>query len=236
MTLRVGSCFSGVGGLCGGFQDEGFQIAWQIEIDDAARGVLDHLYPGVPKFRDIRDVHGARYLDAQVRTWFKPLGADYTPEELDVAGKLKKLTPAQAMECVRLYDSGLSLSPIATYFGVSRQAMWDLVRRRTKMRPQKRCGAANHFYRGGETADDQAHNIVESAIEQGVLVRREACEVCNSSGTTAVKVVNGVVKLQADAPRYRQIGNGVVRPVARYVANRLKRVIESPELFEDPKS
>lgn len=59
--LRVGSVFAGVGGLCGGFQDEGFEIAWQVEIDDAARGVLDHLYPGVPKYRDIRDV-GAKCL------------------------------------------------------------------------------------------------------------------------------------------------------------------------------
>lgn len=54
--FRVGSLFAGVGGLCGGFQDEGFEIAWQCEIDDAARGVLDHLYPTVPKFKDIRDV------------------------------------------------------------------------------------------------------------------------------------------------------------------------------------
>lgn len=54
--FTVGSVFSGVGGLCGGFQDEGFEIAWQVELDDAARGVLDHLYPTVPKFKDIRDV------------------------------------------------------------------------------------------------------------------------------------------------------------------------------------
>lgn len=54
--FTVGSLFSGVGGLCGGFQDEGFEIAWQVELDDAASGVLDHLYPTVQKFKDIRDV------------------------------------------------------------------------------------------------------------------------------------------------------------------------------------
>lgn len=55
MTLRVGSLFSGVGGMDSGFEDEGFEIAWQCEIDPAARGVLDYLYPKVPKFADIRD-------------------------------------------------------------------------------------------------------------------------------------------------------------------------------------
>ncbi len=56
-----------------------------------------------------------------------------------------------------------------------------------------------------------------------------------ADGTTAIKIKNGVAVEQADAPRYKQIGNGVVRPVARYVARRLMRVMNSPELFEEPK-
>lgn len=109
-----------------------------------------------------------------------------------MAGKLKKLTPEQAAECVRMYESGLSLQPIAEYFGVSRQSMWDLIRRRTTMRPQKRMGEDNHFFRGGETQDDQAQNLVETALSQGILVRPAACETCGSSkrfkdGRTAIQ-------------------------------------------------
>lgn len=53
-------------------------------------------------------------------------------------------------ECVRLYLAGQSLAGVALAAGVTRQSMWDLLRRRgVAMRPQKRYGVANHFYRGG---------------------------------------------------------------------------------------
>ena len=99
-----------------------------------------------------------------------------------MAGKLKKLTEEQAVESVRMYDAGLSLGPIAEYFDVTRQAMWDLLRRRTTMRPQQRRGRDNHFYRGGSLADAKAHNLTEYAIQCGVLVRRDTCEQCGRFG------------------------------------------------------
>jgi predicted DNA-binding protein YlxM (UPF0122 family) len=99
-----------------------------------------------------------------------------------MAGKLKKLTPGQAAECVRMYEQGLSLQPIADYFGVSRQAMWDLLRRRTKLRSQQKYGKDNHFYRGGNQADDHAQNLLEVAIKQGVVFRKTECEQCGSGG------------------------------------------------------
>ena len=100
-----------------------------------------------------------------------------------MTGKLKKLTTGQADECVRLYEGGLSLQPIADYYGVSRQAMWDLLRRRTTMRPQKRYGSDNHFYRGGLRFDDRAQNLVEYAVKTGVLIRKDRCESCGAQGT-----------------------------------------------------
>lgn len=99
-----------------------------------------------------------------------------------MAGKLKKLTPEQAAEAVRMYDEGLSLAPIARFYGVSRQAMWDLLRRRTTMRPQRRTGPANHFYRGTQ-ADGRAQDILEYAIQNGVVERKTHCEGCGATGT-----------------------------------------------------
>lgn len=100
-----------------------------------------------------------------------------------MAGKLKKLTAEQAVECVRLYEQGLSLGPIAAYFDVSRQAMWDLLRRRTTMRPQQRFGRENHFFRGGASQDDQAQNLLETALGQGIIERQTHCSECGSTGT-----------------------------------------------------
>ena len=99
-----------------------------------------------------------------------------------MSGRLKKLTEAQALECVEMYERGMSLAPISAYFGVSRQAMWDLLRRRTTMRARMKTGADNHFHRGGETQDDMAHNMVEDAIKRGVLVRAASCSTCGSGG------------------------------------------------------
>lgn len=95
-----------------------------------------------------------------------------------MSGKLKKLSPVQALEAVGLYDRGMSLQPIALYYKVSRQAMWDLLRRRTTMRPQRRFAKDNHFYREGKRANDHAQNMVESAIRRGILIPKDVCETC----------------------------------------------------------
>lgn len=180
--MTFGSLFSGAGGFDIGFDAAGLECAFQCEIDTTCRDVLERHWPNVPRFDDVRSCHSREYLDNLVRTWFNPLGSEYTPEELVMAGKLKRLTPAQAEESVKMYERGLSLQPIAEYFGVSRQAMWDLLRRRTTMRPQKRQGKDNHFHRGGVRADDQAQNLLETALESGVVVRKDKCEECGKSG------------------------------------------------------
>ena len=74
------------------------------------------------------------------------------------------------------------MAPIAEYFGVTRQAMWDLLRRRTEMRPQRRHGADNHFWRGGSRANGRAHDITEKAIQRGLLVRPDVCQACGGDG------------------------------------------------------
>ena len=80
-----------------------------------------------------------------------------------------------------MYESGLGLKPIAAFFRVSRQAMWDLLRRRITLRPQRTVGERNHFYRGGTRADDRAQNLAEQAIQDGILSPASKCEACGAS-------------------------------------------------------
>lgn len=61
--------------------------------------------------------------------------------------------------------------------------MWDLLRRRIELRPGKRYGSANHFYRGGPVADAYVHNLLEQAIADGNVIRSESCDTCGSAGT-----------------------------------------------------
>lgn len=188
-----------MGGFDLGFERAGMECRWQVEIDEYCQRVLKKHWPDVGRWDDVRTFPPDTWhpcLEERVREWYRPRNQ----WEECMAGKLKKLTPAQAEECVRMYEAGLSLAPIAEYFGVSRQAMWDLVRRRTKMRSQKRYGKENHFYRGGSVADDAAQNILETALSQGVVERKDSCEECGASG----KMKDGRSVVQAHHDDYNK--------------------------------
>jgi DNA (cytosine-5)-methyltransferase 1 len=50
----VGSLFSGIGGIDLGLERAGFRVIWQCEADAYCRAVLDHHWPGVPCYSDVR--------------------------------------------------------------------------------------------------------------------------------------------------------------------------------------
>jgi DNA (cytosine-5)-methyltransferase 1 len=54
--LKVGSLFSGIGGFDLGFERAGFQIKWQVEIDDYCQSVLARHWPDVQRYGDIRAI------------------------------------------------------------------------------------------------------------------------------------------------------------------------------------
>jgi hypothetical protein len=165
---KVGSLFAGVEGFGQGLEAAGFEVAWQVEIDRDAVSVLERHYPNVPRWRDVREATG---LDDSLR--------------YEVPMKkmpLVKLSRDQVDEAVTAYEAGESLGKIAARCNVSRQSMWDLLRRRTAMRPQRREGSDNHFYRGGASTYGKAHDITEHAIETGRLIRPELCDACGESG------------------------------------------------------
>ena len=53
--IRVGSLFSGIGGLELGLEwTGGFETVWQVEIDDYATRVLEKHWPNIRRWRDVR--------------------------------------------------------------------------------------------------------------------------------------------------------------------------------------
>jgi predicted DNA-binding protein YlxM (UPF0122 family) len=176
--VTFGSLFAGIGGFDLGFERAGMTCRWQVEIDPWCRQVLAKHWPDVPKYEDVILLRGG-----------------------EVPGTLKKLTQEQVSEAIRLYEGGLSLSEVATFFGVSRQSMWDLLRRRIELRPQLRFGDDNHFYRGGEVQDDRAQNVLEKAVARGAVVPAEACENC---GSTPEPFVDGRRAIQAHHDDYNK--------------------------------
>lgn len=54
--LTVGSLFAGIGGFDLGFERAGFEIKWQVEIDDYCSRVLAKHWPHVRRYGDIRAI------------------------------------------------------------------------------------------------------------------------------------------------------------------------------------
>lgn len=113
-------------------------------------------------------------------------------EAESMAGKLKKLTEEQVSNAVKSYDEGMSLGDLGHIYGITRQAMWDLLRRRTTMRSQIRYGKDNHFYRGGARADERAQKLLENEIRYGRMHNPGKCSVCDdesryTDGRTAIQ-------------------------------------------------
>lgn len=62
------SLFAGIGGFEIGFEEAGFRVVAQCEIDPYCRGILAEHWPDVPRLEDVRTVNGADLPPASVWT------------------------------------------------------------------------------------------------------------------------------------------------------------------------
>ena len=173
--LRMLDLFSGIGGfsLAASWTGQIETVAF-CEIEPYCQKVLHKHWPDVPIFPDIKELRGDDILN---------LAKD-----------------SKYNHAVKLYEQGLSIQQVADYFRITRQAMHQILKRRgVDFRPQQRSGQENHFYRGTK-ASDHAQNLLEQAIEDGLMERKTVCEKCGDSGTFK----NGRTKIQAHHTDYNK--------------------------------
>ena len=83
MSNKVGSLFSGIGGMDKGLQDAGWEITWQVEIDRWCRRVLAARFPGATQYGDIREKRDYPLVDL--------LSFGFPCTDISVAGKREGL-------------------------------------------------------------------------------------------------------------------------------------------------
>ena len=99
MSLTVGSTFSGVGGADLGFEQAGFTISWQCELDAWKRSVLAAHWPDVQIFDDITTMIDPPPVDILI--------GGFPCQDLSVAGQRKGFTGERsvlAFEFLRLAE------------------------------------------------------------------------------------------------------------------------------------
>lgn len=77
--MRFGSLFSGIGGFDLGFERNGLESAWQVEIDKDCKRVLTRHWPNVERFDDVSTVTNLPAVDV--------LCGGFPCQDLSVAGK-----------------------------------------------------------------------------------------------------------------------------------------------------
>ena len=167
--MRLLDLFSGIGGFSLSASWAGIETTQFVEYNDYCQKVLNKNFPGVPIHGDIKTYT----VDTIVNSLYNQ--SPKLSEVVDMANKRKDYDNA-----VVLYNSGLSIGDVAEFYNISRQAMWAILKRRgCVFREREKRGQENHFYRGTK-ASDQAQNILEKAIEKGIVKRKIACEKCGS--------------------------------------------------------
>lgn len=155
--MRVLDLFSGIGAFSLGLEEAGMETVAFCEQEEFCQKVLRKHWPKVPIFEDVRKLNGKMIM-----------------------GKLSK---DEKLEAIKLYQKGMSLKEVADFYDVTRQAMHDMLKRRIELRSQKRFGKDNHFYRGGESMNSRAHDILEKALQKGLVKKPESgCEQCGANG------------------------------------------------------
>lgn len=186
--------FSGIGGFALGAYWAGlrFDRHYFSEVDDYAIRVYSARFPDAEPLGDIRSIDGDLLYLSMVS------GLSYDAcREIDEMGRHSKLSDIQIQEAIKMYESGLSLADVGGFFEITRQAMWDLLRRRIDLRPQLRYGDENNFYRGGVFSDPHVHDMTEKAIRKGILQPGD-CEICGES----YRMKDGRIAIQAHHDDY----------------------------------
>lgn len=202
--MRALEVCAGIGGLTLALEMAGFETAGLCELDPRCRLHLAEKWPHVPIFGDFTKLTDGQLIKAGIMSvvqveWLASFNEDGM-------SNWTKMNPSQADEAAALYERGLSLAEVSGFYGVTRQSMHALLRKRgVAMRPQLRFGEDNHFYRNGRGSvrgpELAAEKAAWKALSKGVISRPDECQDC---GCQPGKRVNGASMLEMHHDDYNK--------------------------------
>jgi len=77
--MRLGSCFAGIGGFDLGLEAAGFELVWQIELEEYSRSILARHWPEVARYAAIEEVPSLEPVDM--------ICGGFPCQDISVAGK-----------------------------------------------------------------------------------------------------------------------------------------------------
>ncbi len=200
----VGSLFAGIGGFDLGFEQAGFQTAWQVEIDEINRAVLADRFPRARQFADVRS--------ALPDLWpVDVIVGGFPCQDVSIAGKRKGLAGFGVPTARRrvFLVAGLGAFPPIGFMADT--------------------GAVGELPQSAEADGARPHNtllrgVASASIERScsdiVLVpngRGEMVERQRASEDYGLRLGMD----EANHAEARAAGNAVCPPVARWIAEKL---------------
>ena len=189
--MNLGSLFSGLGGIDLAFEQAGFTIAWQVEIDPAATKILQRHWPEVPKYGDIREVDPADLAPVDVVVFGSPC------TDMSVAGKRAGLKGVQ---------SGLFYEAIRIIQGIRpSMALWENVPGAFSSNGGRDFGAVLTAFRD-IGVHECAWRVLDARYFGVAQRRRRVFLVADFRGDRATSVLFEPESVSGDPPTRRQPG------------------------------
>lgn len=88
--MKVGSVFSGIGGIELGFERAGFRTVWFVENEPYARAILKKNFSGVPIYGDIKEIDWKTMQPVDILTGGFPC------QDISIAGKKRGIAGKQS--------------------------------------------------------------------------------------------------------------------------------------------
>jgi DNA (cytosine-5)-methyltransferase 1 len=239
MIIRVGSLFSGIGGLDLGLERAGMTVVWQSEIDPYASKVLAKHWPHVPNLGDITAIDWSTVEPVDLICGGYPCppfsssglrrghddARNLWPRMLDAVRVVRPrwvLLENVADHLVRGWDrvvADLATSGYCVEWACLPAAAFGVPQRRWRL------FAVAHRDRGGLEAGSEWH--CSGSIGLGRVDDHRLAEAEHAAASAAARVGGMADGVPSRVDRLRCLGNAVVPQVAEWVGARIMQAMET---------